>query len=283
MRVVKINKFNKVNNLYYEQFTSYDEYWRIVEQREKENAYDRDLDLKHIANNSTWVGVKSYDEAKNLLVNGWDANVEDIKNQLKKEIDLIDNKRVVKQFIDVVGFMPIVPNAIMNLPMCMLNQRVDKKKQKVVKFLITMNRACRYSSDEIITKMSKILAKIAILEKNGYRCRIEIFGSYHDSASYPETIACHSILIKSETQLFDIKRMAFPIAHTAMQRVFGFAWENSLPIDYRSYHCGGLGKSIQYWTEKKRDALLNAINEHNEKIILVGMETDIEETFKEVK
>ena len=272
------------NKLYYEQFSNYDEYWRIVESREKTNAHDRDHDLNHICDDSSWVGCKSYDEAKNLLTKGWDAKVEYIKNMVQKEIDTLGTKSVVKQFNDVVGFMPIVPMAVMNLPVCMINTRQTTKKQRVVKFLIAMNRGCKYGSKEIIEKMTKILARISVLEKNGYRCRIELFGSFHDGDNSGKTIACHSVLIKSENQLFDIKRMAFPIAHSAMQRVFGFGWESSLPIDYRSYHCCGLGKSVQYWSEERRNDLLNAIVENNEQMIFIGMESDIDEVFgKEVK
>ena len=270
---------NKNQKLYYEQFGSYDEYWKVVEYREKINAHDKDKDLNHICDDAGWVGCKSYSEAKNLLVNGWNENIEYFKNQLTKEIALCDEKKVIRTFVDVVGFMPIVANAVMNLPNCMLNQKSDKKKAKVVKFLILMNRSWRYSSKDILDRMSKVLARISVLEKRGYRCRIELFGSFHDGDNDGKTIVAHSVLLKSESQLFDMKRMAFPIAHSAMQRVFGFGWENSLPIDYNSYHEGGMGRSIQYWSESRREDLLNAINENNEKIIAVGMESDLDEIF----
>lgn len=284
MRVVqKTIKFGSITNkLYYEQFNSYDEYWKIVENRQKTNAHDYNHNLDHICDKNSWVGCSSYQEAKDLLVKGWDAKVEYLKQCVSKEIGTIEEKRVVKQFNDVVGFMPVVPMAVMNLPNCMIGIKQTTKKQKVVKFLIVMNRSVGYSSNQIIEKMSKVLSRISILEKNGYRCRIEIFGSFHDGDNCGKTIACHSILIKSENQLFDIKRMAFPIAHSGMQRVFGFSWENSLPIDYRSYHCSGFGRSVQYWSEGRRNDLLNAINESNEKIILIGMESDIDEIFGKV-
>ena len=277
-------KFGGKNNqkLYYEQFSSYDEYWKVVEYREKTNAHDRDSDLNHICDNASWVGCKSYDEAKNLLINGWDENIEYFKKQLSKEVELCDEKKITRTFVDVVGFMPVVANAVMNLPNCMLNQKVDKKKAKVIKFLILMNRSCQYSSKDILDKMSKVLARISVLEKRGYRCRIELFGSFHDGKYDGKTIVAHSVLLKSESQLFDMKRMAFPIAHSAMQRVFGFAWENSLPIDYDSYHECGLGRSIQYWNTNCKEDLLNAINENNEKIIEVGMESDLDKLFGKV-
>lgn len=279
MRVVnKVIKFgNSTNKMYYEQFGSYEEYLRVLEERNKTNAHRSDNKLENLT--GSWYGVRSYEEARNLLVNGWEKQVDYLKTKLMKEIDLCDDKKIVRMFNDVAGYMPIVPNAIMNLPNAMINQRTDRKKSKIIKFLIGMNRSCSYSSEEIIDKMSKILARIAILEKHGYRCRLEIFGSFHDGDEDYKTIACHSVLIKSENQLFDLRRVAFPIAHTAMQRVFGFGWENSIPLRDSEYHCGGLGRAIQYWNSKRRNDLLNAVNESNEKLVYVSMDTNIEKMF----
>lgn len=285
MRVVnKRIKFGSQNKpLYYEQFNSYDEYVKILEQRNKDNAHRVEHKLENLNDvyhrESDWYGVKSYDEAKNLLVKGWDSQVEYLKKRLTKEIDLIDDKKVSRMFNDVAGFMPIVPNAIMNLPISMINIRTERKKSKIIKFLIGMNRSWTYDSKKIIDKMSKILARIAVLEKHGYRCRIEIFGSFHDGSENNKTIVCHSVLIKSENQLFDLKRVAFPIAHTAMQRVFGFGWENSVPLKFDEYHEYGLGRAIQYWEKERRNDLLNAINESNERLIHISMDTDIDEVF----
>lgn len=279
MRVVNKNiKFGGgYNKMYYEQFGSYDEYLRILEDRNKTNPHRERERLENLT--GEWNGVNSYEEARDLLVNGWESQVTYLKKRLAKEIDLCDDKKVVKTYNDVAGYMPIVPNAIMNLPIAMINQRTDRKKSKVIKFLIGMNRSCGYSSKDIIDKMSKILARIAILERHGYRCRLEVFGAFHTGEDCEKTIACHSVLIKSENQLFDLKRVAFPIAHTAMQRVFGFGWENSIPLKDSEYHFGGLGRAIQYWRKEKKDDLLNAVNESNEKLVYVSMDTDIEDMF----
>lgn len=279
MRVVK--KEVKIDNtkkvLYYEQFQDFNEYQKIVENRMKEkNCYKASFD-------KTWHGVDTYEEAKDLLLKGWNAKVEQLKTQIKNEIYELSNKSTKKMQAGPVGFMPIVPNAILGLPNSMLNINKDTKKQRIIKFLIYMNRSCGYSSSKIIDKMSKILARIANLERQGYRCRIETFGSFHSGEKNGKpVIVAHSILIKSESQLFDIKRVAFPMAHTAMQRVFGFSWERSLPLDDEDYHQYNLGCSMQYWRSNNRQAVLDAINENNEKIIDIGMESNLDEIFKNI-
>lgn len=284
-KTVKEIKFGKSKKrLYYEQFSDYAEYARIVEERERENPHDKERSIERICSDSAWVGAKSFEEAKGLLMNGWDAKVEELKSGFAKEVSLAESKKTVKEFSDMIGYMPIVPRAVMGLPDCMLNQRKETKKSKVVKFMVVMNRSGRYGSDDVIKKMSKILARIALLERSGYRCRIEAFGSFHDGKeSGKGTIVCHSVMLKNEMQPFDIKRLAFPIAHSAMQRCFGFAWENSLPLNESEYHEYTLGRSIQYWDETHREDLKAALNERGEKVVFVGMETDVDKAFgKEV-
>ena len=282
MRVIQKQLENERAKLYYEQFGSYQEFLKVVEQRDKDNAHG-ERTLKYNGDRGNWCGVKNYDEARKLLIEGWDAKVEYLKEQFEKASKELDDKKVVKQFNDVVGFMPIVPNAIIGLPNCMINMKTERKKSKVIKFLIDTCASCGEDSDDMIKYYSKVLARIGVLEKHGYRCRIEILQSYTDESN-SRTKTAFSILIKSENQLFDIKRMAYPIAHTSMFRVFGFGWENSLPIDYDSYHCGGLGTPMYHWGSTKRENLLNAIRNQNEKIVYVSYKKDLEQIFeREVK
>jgi hypothetical protein len=279
MRIVQKKIKGESANIYYEQFESYQEFLKIVEERDRTNAHGHHTLRENVGD---WNGVKTYEEAKDLLMNGWEAKVEYLKKCVEKEIDTIDQKRLTKVFNDVVGFMPVVPMAIMNLPNCMLNVRQSVKKQKVIKFLIDRTFGCGVNSDDAIKYFSKVLARISVLEKNGYRCRIEILQNY-SSESWSKTRAMFSMLIKSENQLFDIKRMAFPIAHTSMFRTFGFAWENSLPIAYESYHQSTLGRGWMYWNKTSRERMLDALNEANEKTVYVHYNKDLDEIFgKEV-
>lgn len=283
MRVVQKQIPNESAKLYYEQFDSYQEFLKVVEERDKTSYHDYDSTLRKRANAGSWCGVGNYEEAKDLLINGWDAKVEFLKEEFEKESKRLDDKRVIKQFNDVVGFMPIVPNAIIGLPNSMINMRTERKKSKVIKFLIDTVASASESSGALIRYYSKVLARIGVLEKNGYRCRIEILQTFTDECN-SRTKAGFSILVKSENQLFDIKRMAYPIAHTSMLRVFGFGWENSLPISYSSYHCSGLGVPMYHWGSSRRENLLNTIRNSNEKIVYVNYRKDLETIFeREVK
>lgn len=282
MRLVQKDDERKQGKIYYEQFNSYQEFLDKVEERDKNNSHGSHRLEGNAEIGEDWCGVHNYQEARNLLTKGWDAKVEYFKSQFEKASKEVDEKKVVKQFSDVVGFIPIVPNVLIGVPNCMINRRVENKKSKVIKFLIDTDVSCGVNSDKIIKYYSKVLARIATLEKKGYRCRIEVFQSFTQEYN-DRTNAMLSVLIKSENQPFDIKRMAFPLAHTAMFRVFGFGWENSLPIDYDSYHFGGLGVPMYHWSKKGRDNILNPIKEGNEKMIYISYKMDLDEVFgKEV-
>ena len=72
-----------------------------------------------------------------------------------------------------------------------------------------------------------------------------------------QTIVGCNILVKSENQLFDVKRLCFPLVHSAMSRLFGFAWENSLPIK-DNYH-----NEIFDWAGEDKLILLTAHRREN--------------------
>lgn len=266
--------------MYIEKYISYKEFVETIKEREKTYCKDsshylaKNWDSKDIR----WIGIDNYETAESYLLNGWENHLEMMKKEIDKNINLMDNKKVVKQYSDVCGFAPIVPNALLGLPNCMLNTHKDVKKSKIIKFLFEMNKPWTYSSKQIIEKYSKILANIAILEKNGYRCRIELNGTFSNMHGNQTIVACN-ILVKSENQLFDVKRLCFPLVHSAMSRLFGFAWENSLPIK-DNYHNDGMGHALYLWNKIDRDEVLNALNEINEKIVYVSMNTNENELLK---
>lgn len=266
--------------MYIEKYKSYKEFVEMIKEREKTYCKDSShyLAKNWYSKDTSWIGIDNYETAESYLLNGWENHLEMMKKEIDKNINLMDNKKVVKQYSDVCGFAPIVPNVLLGLPNCMLNTHKDVKKSKIIKFLFEMNKPWTYSSKEIIEKYSKILANIAILEKNGYRCRIELNGTFSNIHGN-QTIVGFNILVKSENQLFDVKRLCFPLVHSAMSRLFGFAWENSLPIK-DNYHTSGMGQALYLWNKTDRDEVLNALNERNEKIVYVSMNTNENELLK---
>lgn len=274
--------FNGNNQkMYYEQYDNYKEFLDTVLKRQNENP-NKTLEEIFYNHGSRWVGVNSVDEAKDLLINGWQKEVEKLKLSINKELDSIERKSKLRSFSNVQGFMPIVPHAIMRLPNSMIDVRMESKKSKIIKFMIVIDRAGYNSVDDIIKVMAKQLAIIASLERSGqYRCRIEaLFCPFEDG--YPNKTICPcSVMVKRESQPFDLKRLAFPIIHPAMLRLLMFAWEESLPLERSDYHYSGYGKSFEWWNKKSKSDFIKAITDGNEKTIVVDLHTDLEKLLKE--
>lgn len=267
--------------LYHEAYENYKEFYDTLMKRQS-GAHET---LENIMDehSASWVGVSSVSEATNLFLNGWEKPLEKMKVQIDKELKTLENKRCSKTFNNVCGFVPIIPNALMHLPNAMVDTRVEKVKSKVLRFCIMIDRVSSADTDEIIRKMSKQLAYIATLERSGkYRCRLEVFfvafGGLNINGSKYST-SC-SVLVKSENQLFDTKRLCYPVINPSMLRLLMFGWNESLPMPNNDYRVYGYGTSFEKWDEKSKSAYLSTINENNENIICLDLDSDMEEVLR---
>lgn len=49
---------------------------------------------------------------------------------------------------------------------------------------------------------------------------------------------------------------------------------------FDNYHCGGLGTPMYHWSSSKRENMINAIRNQNEKIVYVSYKKDLEQIFE---
>lgn len=268
---------------YHERFENYKEFRDAIMARQ--DGAHKTIESVMSNGGSDWVGCKSVKEAEDMLMNGWAKKVEDMKIAFKKELATLDNSRLRTTVASVSGFMPIVPNALLGLPNSMIDVRMTPKKSRILNFMVSIDRSCGNSVDEIVRKMTKIFAYMAMLERSGqYRCRIEVFFTAFGGHGRDRTNTSVSVLVKSENQLFDIKRLCFPIIHPAMLRLFAFAWEESLPMPADQYMEGGYGTSFEHWDEEYKRDYIGAVGEEGQKTICIDLHSDIEEIIgKEVR
>lgn len=200
----------------------------------------------------SWYGVRSYNEALSLLYNGWDGPVDKINKMLKKMSLTTENKRYT-YFNDVEGFAPVVPLALLGMPQSMRNMYRRPIKNKVIDVMYNNELLCDRSSSDFLKASLEMLRTIIELEQSGYRINLWILQSYFGPTGYDDydydddddyqkgsSADVLVVKIKEASQLLDAKRVAFPIAHTAMFRVIGFDWYSRVPDGkYRSGY-GGL-------------------------------------------
>lgn len=185
--------------------------------------------------NKRFVGA-SREETYSMLKTGYQPVVDALKTKIKMNT----NAKRFRTYNDVAGFQPIIPNAIMGLPNSMINSRMTPIKTKVIDVYYDMTCSAMTESDDLIKAGQKMFGVIMELEAQGYRFNLFCTQSYY-SASEGCDMLC--LKVKSANQPMDLKRMSFPIAHTAFFRGLGFEWYSKFPQGtYRDSY----GQAIAY-------------------------------------
>lgn len=175
---------------------------------------------------------------------------------------------------DVVGYAPIVPNAILGLPQSMINQTIVPKKIKVINVVFNAGNPAMRDKKEVLEYGAKFVSYIMNLEKQGYRVRIDCLLSFNDFVDDKHYIL--RVPVKNEHNPIDLKRICFPLTHPAMQRSIGFDWYERLP---EAEHICGYGREFcTERNEKRRNAVLKKFLKSNEYFVCYGM--DLDEVFE---
>ena len=171
----------------------------------------------------SWEGVKTYDEALDYLKNGYQPTVDKLKETMKATAQG-NGKRISFQN-QLAGFAPVVPLALMGVPNSMIGMTMKPIKCKVVDIYYDMSCNCGTSSETIIKNGQKMLSAIMNLEKQGYKFNLYAVQTYCGENDLDMLI----VKIKSSSNPVDLKRMSFPLTHTAFFRVIGFDWYSRTP------------------------------------------------------
>lgn len=224
--------------------------------------------------NDDWAGA-SFDDARKMLQFGWDTPVKLIKSNIQK-LEKQGTMKKIQFKNDIIGFTPNVPNAILGVPQSMINTSITYKKAKVINVILDLGASAGVSSNKIIRYGTKVIEKLYSLEKAGFRVRIEFLRSFNGEKYEPNTYAI-KYLLKNENQPFDLKRMTFPLIHTAMFRRICFDWYERLP----DAEClSGYGVPINVCKDKEN--IKNVLcSDKNTYLILYN--DDLDDIFKNIK
>lgn len=220
-------------------------------------------------------GVKNYDEAIDLLRNGYQPTVEKLKEKVKANVTGVGKR--ISFSSSVHGFAPIVPLALKGIPNSMIDVTMKPIKCKVVDVYYDMTCSWSVSSDTIINNGQKVLGAIMELERQGYRFNLYAVQSYNDSNGSDVLV----VKVKSSDKPIDLKRISFPLTHTAFFRVIGFDWYSKFP---EGRYRGGYGHAIPHeFNRNEEDELTEQLFGKNAVLILGTRVKDSgEEYIKEV-
>lgn len=207
--------------IHVEKFNSADEVAAVSERRKITDFNFDDMEKK--LNNGADSGVKSMDEARNLLRFGYEPTVEKLKASAK--VTVSGDKKRISFFNDFVGYQPVVPLALMGVPNSMVNMAMKPIKAKVITVIYEATVDYSYSAKQLEEAGQKFLGVLLDLESQGYKFNILVSQSYWNK----EDADLLLVRIKNSNTPLDLKRMSFPLTHPAFFRAIGFDWYSKTP------------------------------------------------------
>lgn len=228
MSTISVKKITSRKNyeFHVEHFASAEEVVTLSREREISNSCFQNY---REGVNKKFTGVASYDEALELLRNGYEPVVKELEGALKTTSP---NGKRIKFQNSVAGFAPVVPLALKGVPNCMIDTHMTPIKCKVLDVYYNMTFPAYVDKQEIIDTGKSILSAIVNLEKQGYRFNLYAMQSYSDNKGTDVMV----IKVKSASKPLDIRRISFPLTHVAFFRLIGFDWLSRFPIG--RYRCG---------------------------------------------
>lgn len=184
--------------------------------------------------------TKSYKESTELLKNGYQEPMEAMKKELLK-IDKKTTHEKSRPFASVVGYAPIVPHAIMGLPLSMINQKRTPEKAKTIHLLYGFSALGNVRPSELIKGGTMFIGLLNSLEKQGFRVKLDIVRC--TTSSETDAIG-YTVNLKEYSQSLNLLKLCYPLVHPSMLRRTSFKWCETLPnLDDRRY-LGTMGASL---------------------------------------
>lgn len=220
-------------NITYRHFNSITEYINLIEKTEVNRVFsDRSILCSHREDEfgKEFTETETYEEAKNLLLHGWDAGTERIKQKVKAYS--VVTKR--KPCYSVQGYTPCVPRYIIGIPDNMISSRATTEKRKVIKLYKGIMYNMHISTEEIIKESVKVLNLVEDLEASGIRVELNILVYTMNKKRTKHSI--YTLCLKKSGQRLNLKQVAFPMVHPSMHRRINFCYIERMPeFNYKEF------------------------------------------------
>lgn len=206
----------------YENFKNIYEFQKAMKTRPVNPVFNNQAS---ITSSKDFTQTKSYEEAEEFLMNGWNVKVEEMKQELDKFVKAVPVQKT-KQFKNVVGFAPCIPNSIRGVPKSMIaSKKIKSERNKRTMYIVLNNTAsCNVEGEELMKAGMTCLKLALLLERARIKTRIDVAPCIAVIEENPKrTLGC-TVTVKDYRQPFNLSKMAFPIGHASFFRRFGFRY-----------------------------------------------------------
>lgn len=185
---------------------------------------------KSVASDEAFTGTKSFEEAVELMKNGWQDMARNLTNKLKaveKDVTVMTRRKTV---YDVAGYQCSVPRFLQGLPNSMVRTTNVPVKQKVITVVKNISYSYGVKKDEIIEESIKAMAVVKKLEAQGYRVNVDIIlGTSAGMGTTEEGNFGVRVRVKGANERLNVSKLAFPLVNPSMLRRLMFRWIEVYP------------------------------------------------------
>lgn len=243
MKGVKKMREQIKGNAYLVDFDSINDFCKYIKETDYNRYFCKDSDRtsKIISPSKTsFTQTKTFEEAEELLRNGWPDMSKKLTQRLKQEEGKMEPVMIAKNVISVQGYQPIVPLYLNNVPNNMVSKKMSPVKQKVMTLNKSVSYSASVSSDKIIDESIKAFRIIKKFESQNFRCNLNIVMG---TSSGGRKIVCR-VRVKSANEKLNISKLAFPLVHPSMLRRLLFRFIEVYP-NINSSFVYGYGMPMQ--------------------------------------
>lgn len=260
MKVIEARDLNIVGEMY----DSIDEFYRVNEARELNDAYQGRGDYSAKRRHDVKDGVEySWDDTRRDMRLGselFDKEFEECIREVQREVPSswrsASRNRPHK---DVVGQSVLVERAMVGHPRAFSRKKPQRMKQKTVSFFFSISCPWHVPSKDRLKSGVILMAICEHLERLGYQTRILYspdfsFGSRSarwDDPKNPSMLV--QFCLKDYKTRFNLKKMQFPLASKSALFQVGCWWNHRTPMQKS---CWGDGEG--YSVDNDRDRLEKA-------------------------
>lgn len=253
-----------------ENFTSINNLLNVINSRQINAVFEGQSSQSSEDGSYEFTKTNSYTEAAELLLNGYD----EVLDEIKRGVNFNYEKKIgMRPKNDINGFIPNVPNALLNLPQSMINIQRIPKKVPVINIIYAVNANCGVESEDYIQAGIKILNIINTIESNGIRVNLK---NAFFCATKDDEIVFSTVNIKRDLEPLSLLKICFPLVHPSMLRRIGFRYLETQPEIKSSYWPFGYGRPV-YVRSSEYDVIKKHLNKNDIFITLAEMMNKNEE------
>lgn len=172
-----------------------------------------------------WTGTASYAASVELAQNGYAEGLDKINKDGTERINYRAQSSRSLPKAGVVGFAPIVPNAILGLPKSMKTKVAIPHKTKVLSIWYDITASCGVDKSDIARAGRNMLELINKLEMQDFRVELRVVTGYCGGSQY----CFNAVKVKTDRQPLNPLKIAYPFVHASFLRRQGFKWLETYP------------------------------------------------------